>query len=110
MSPESPPDRKARITLAQVRSRRDEILRLAAAHDARNVRVFGSVARGTADADSDVDFLVDIATEATGFAYFGLLGDLRRSLMSALGCEVEVVDSAGLDRLREQILREAVPL
>ena len=110
MSPESPPDRRARITLAEARLRRDEILRLAAAHDAGNVRIFGSVARGTADAGSDVDFLVDIVTDAKGFAYFGLLGDLRRSLISALGCDVDVVDSAGLDRPRDPIPREAVPL
>ena len=110
MSTESPRNRGAKITLAELCLRRDEILRLAAAHDASNVRVFGSVARGTADTGSDVDFLVDIVTDATGFAYFGLLGGLRRSLMSALGCDVDVVDSAGLDRLREPILREAVPL
>ena len=110
MSTESPPDREERITLAQLRARRDEILRLAAAHDAGNVRVIGSVARGDADVESDVDFLVDMATDATGFAYFGLLEDLRQALVSALGCDVDVVDSAGLDRLREPILREAVPL
>lgn len=109
MSTESPPHGGDRITLAQLRARREEILRLAAAHDARNVRVFGSVARGEADAGSDIDFLVDFVTDATGFAYFGLLGDLRRALISALGCDVDVVDSAGLNRLREPILREAIP-
>ncbi len=98
------------MTLARLRARRDEILRVVAAHDARNVRVFGSVARGDADAGSDVDLLVDIVTDAKGFAYFGLLEDLRRALVSTLGCEVDVVDSAGLNRLRDPILREAVPL
>jgi len=68
------------------------------------------VARGDSDAGSDVDILVDIATDAGGFAYFGLLEDLRRALVSALGCEVDVVDSAGLDRLRDPVLRDAVPL
>src|SRR5436309_2834237 len=98
------------ITLPRLRARRDEILRLAAAHDAGNVRIFGSVARGATDAESDVDMLVDITTDAKGFAYFGLLEDLRRALASALECEVDVVDSAGLNRLREPIIREAVPL
>jgi predicted nucleotidyltransferase len=98
------------MTLARLRARRDEVLRVVAAHDAHNVRVFGSVARGGADAGSDVDLLVDIATDARGFAYFGLLEDLRRELIAVLGCEVDVVDSAGLSRLRDPILREAVPL
>lgn len=38
--------------------KREEILALAARYGARNVRVFGSVARGTATAESDIDFLV----------------------------------------------------
>ena len=40
--------------------KKEEILRIAARHGARNVRVFGSVARGEARPDSDVDFLVDM--------------------------------------------------
>jgi predicted nucleotidyltransferase len=43
-----------------LREKREEILRIAAKHGAYNVRVFGSVARGEARADSDVDFLVEI--------------------------------------------------
>jgi uncharacterized protein len=42
-----------------IRVKRDEILRIAAKHGARNIRVFGSVARGEARAESDVDFLID---------------------------------------------------
>lgn len=98
------------VTLQDLQARRDEIFKIAAAYDAGNVRVFGSVARAEADADSDVDLLVDITTEAKGFAYFGLLEDLRRALANALGREVDVVDSAGLNRLRDRALREAVPL
>jgi predicted nucleotidyltransferase len=74
---ETLPDEADRITLARLWARRDEILRIVAAHDARSVRVFGSVARGDARAGSDVDLLVDIVTDAKGFAYFGLLEDLR---------------------------------
>ena len=48
------------ITLNDLRARREEILRIAAARGARNIRVFGSVARGEAGAGSDVDFLVDM--------------------------------------------------
>ena len=97
-------------TLEDLRARREEILQIAAAHGAHNVRVFGSVARGDADSRSDVDLLVDITSDASGFLYFGLLEDLRRALASALDREVDVVDSAGLNRLRERVLREAVPL
>jgi len=97
-------------TLELLRARRDEIVRIASAHDASNVRVFGSVARGDADAKSDVDFLVDIETEADGFAYFGLLDDLLQALTAELSRKVDVVDSAGLNRLRERVLSEAVPL
>lgn len=68
------------------------------------------MARGAADARSDVDFLVDIATDAKGFAYFELLEDLRRSLSVALKRDVDVVDSTGLGRLRTHILDEAVLL
>lgn len=101
--------RKA-LTLDELRARREEIIRIAAAHGAANARVFGSVARGTADAASDVDILVDIVGDATGFTYFGLIEDLRRALGDLLEHEVDVVDSAGLSEMREVVLREAVPL
>lgn len=98
------------VTLADLRSHRDEIFQVASRHGAHNVRVFGSIARGDATASSDVDILVDIHGDVDGFAYFGRLADLRRALSSVIGREVDVVDSAGLRRLRERVLREAVPL
>lgn len=98
------------MTLARLQTRRDEIRRIAAKHDAHNVRVFGSVARDGAHAESDIDFLVDIDTDAKGLAYFGLLEDLRRGLAATLQRDVDVVDSRGLRRLRKRILDEAVPL
>jgi hypothetical protein len=97
-------------TLAALRARREEILRVAAAHGASNVRIFGSVARGDADVLSDVDLLVDITAGPEGFAYFGRLEDLRRAFSALLECRVDVVDSAALRRMRERVLREAVPL
>jgi predicted nucleotidyltransferase len=97
-------------TLEGLRTRREEILRIAAQHGAGNVRVFGSVARGDADANSDVGILVDIKRDVRGFAYFGLLEDLRRGLSSVLSREVDIVDSQALDTMRERVLREAVPL
>lgn len=100
----------AELTIETLRARRDEILRIAAAHGASNVRVFGSVARGEADSRSDVDVLVDVSTESGGFAYFGRLEDLRRALTDLLGRDVDVVDSEALRQMRERVLHEAVPL
>jgi uncharacterized protein len=97
-------------SLEMLRARRDEILTVAAEFGASNIHVFGSVARGEADADSDVDVLVDLAADSEGFAYFGRLEDLRRALSELLGRGVDVVDRAGLRRMRERVLREAVPL
>jgi predicted nucleotidyltransferase len=96
------------MTLQELRSvRRDEILRLAANRGARNVRVFGSVARGDSDETSDVDFLVEMEPGRTLFDLSGLLLDLEAALHSP----VDVVTEKGLrPRLRERILAEAVPL
>lgn len=86
---------------------REEILRLAAKHGARNVRVFGSVARGEARPDSDVDFLVDMAPEHTPFFPGGLLADLE----DLLGRRVDIATENALHWcIREGVLREALPL
>jgi uncharacterized protein len=102
--------RQGVLTLADLRARRDEIQRVTRAHCAQNVRVFGSVARGDANSTSDIDLLIDINADIGGFAYFGLLEDLRRALEELLGCDVDVVDSAALRSMRDTVLREAVPL
>lgn len=86
---------------------RDEILRLATAHGARNIRVFGSVARGDADEESDVDFLVDLEPGRSLLDLGGLLMDMRK----LLGRRVDVVTEKGLrPRIRDRVFREAVPL
>jgi len=90
-----------------LQSKRDEIIGLAARHGAINVRVFGSVARGEARPDSDVDFLVDLESGRSLFDLGGLLTDLQ----NLLGCKVDVVTERGLRaRVRERVKREAVPL
>ena len=87
--------------------KREEILRIAAQHGARNVRIFGSVARGEAKLDSDVDVLVDLEAGRSLLDLGGLLMDLR----DLLGCNVDVVTEKGLrERIRDRVLREAVPL
>ena len=90
-----------------LRSKREEILRLASRHGARNVRVFGSVARGEADEQSDVDLLVDLEPGRNLLDLGGLLMDLRDLLRR----KVDVVTERGLKaRIRSRVLQEAVPL
>jgi predicted nucleotidyltransferase len=95
-------------TLAElVKEKRADILALAAKHGARNVRVFGSVARGDADEQSDIDFLVQMEPGRSLLD----LGGLQYDLEQLLGCRVDVVTEQGLKaRLREKILGEAVTL
>lgn len=86
---------------------RGQILALAARHGARNVRVFGSVARGEADAASDIDFLVDFEPGRSLLDLAALLVDLE----DLLGHRVEVVTEPGLKaRIRQRVLAEAVPV
>jgi hypothetical protein len=87
--------------------KRQEILRIAAMHGARNVRVFGSVARGEAGPESDLDILVDLEPGRSLLDHAALLLDLE----AALGCKVDVLTERGLRaRVREAVLREAVAL
>lgn len=98
-------------TLARIRERRADLERVVQQYGASNLRVFGSVARQESDSLSDIDILVDVTADVHGFAYFGLLEDLRRALEDALGgTSVDVVDAAGLQGMRERVLAEAVPL
>ena len=88
-------------------ARRADILRVAALHGARNVRVFRSVARGDADEASDVDFLVELEPGRTLLDLGGLLMDLR----ALLGRDVDVVTEPGLTaRVHDRVLAEAVAL
>jgi predicted nucleotidyltransferase len=86
---------------------RRQILDIAARYGARNVRIFGSVARGQADDQSDIDFLVEMEAGRSLFD----LGGLQADLEAALGRPVNVVTEKGLKaRIRSQVLREAVPV
>ena len=90
-----------------VLDRRDEILRIAARHGARNVRVFGSMARGEANEDSDVDLLVDLEPGRSLFD----LSVLQADLQDLLGRRVDVATEPGLYwLLRRRILSESQPL
>jgi predicted nucleotidyltransferase len=95
------------MTPASLVNRRQEILEIAASHGMRNVRVFGSVARGDARLDSDLDLLVDVEPGRTLLDVIGLEQDLEQ----LLGRKVDVVTEGGLSPyLQQRILAEASPL
>ena len=86
---------------------RQEILSLAQQYGAKNVRVFGSVARGEDDEQSDIDFLVEMEPTRSLFD----LGGFMMALQELLECPVDVVTEDGLKmRIRERVLQEAVAL
>ncbi|OQA11863.1 MAG: Nucleotidyltransferase domain protein [Chloroflexi bacterium ADurb.Bin360] len=90
-----------------LRLQREAILHTATKYGAFNVRVFGSVARGEARADSDIDLLVELEPGRSLLDLGGLLMDLQ----ALLRCKVDVVTENSLrPRVRERVLQEAVPL
>jgi predicted nucleotidyltransferase len=96
-------------TLAELRACRDEILRLADRHGAFNVRVFGSVARGEATGDSDIDLLVSARADVSVFDLVGLWLDLQ----DLLGHNVSLVtddDHPRKERFLRRVRKDAVPL
>lgn len=90
-----------------VKANRDQILHLARRHGVTGVRVFGSMARGDAGPQSDVDLLVDVRPVLSPWFPGGLVADLEE----LLGRRVQVITERGLDELlRSRVLAEAVPL
>ncbi len=90
-----------------LRAKREQILQIAARFGIQRVRVFGSVARGTDDEQSDVDFLVELAPDRSLLDLGGFLYEMR----SLLGTDVDVVTEKGIrKRIRERVLAEAVDL
>ncbi len=90
-----------------LQEKREEILQICAKYGARNVRLFGSAARGQADAQSDFDFLVEMEPGRSLFD----LGGFQYELEQLLGRPVDVTTERGLKvRIRDRVLREAVPL
>ena len=90
-----------------LQTKRNDILSIAAQNGAYNVRIFGSVARGEARTDSDIDFLVNLEENRSLLD----LARLLRELQTLLNCKVDVITEAGLrPRIRTQVLKDARPL
>ena len=91
----------------RLNEKRAEILRAAARHGAHNVRMIGSVARGDARPDSDLDLLVELERGRSLLDHAALMVELE----GLLGCKVDVATEQGLrPRVRDRVLAEAVPL
>jgi predicted nucleotidyltransferase len=92
---------------AILHQRRDRILEIAFQHGARNVRIFGSVVRGEAQTNSDIDFLVDLSESLSPWFPVGFIQDLE----ALLEHKVDVVTEKSLHYfIRDRILSEAQPL
>jgi predicted nucleotidyltransferase len=90
-----------------LKSKREEIMRLAARRGVKNIRVFGSAARGESKPDSDIDFLVEMEPDRSLFDLGGLLMDLQL----LLGRDVDIVTEKALHwYIRDRVLSEAKPL
>ncbi len=100
---------KTAPTLAQLRERRDEIVTLAAKYGAYNVRVFGSVARGDARPESDIDFLVTFQDWVSIYELSSLWQDLQDLLEHSVDLISDDI-SPRRERFKVHILKEAVEL
>jgi len=90
-----------------IETHRDEIRELARRYGITNVRVFGSMARGEASSESDVDLLVDVPEGVSGFQ----LGAMLMDLQDLLGRRVELVTERSLHpRIKARIMKEVVTL
>jgi len=95
------------VTLDDIRSRRGDILRISARHGGHDVRVFGSVVRGQAAEDSDIDFLIRLDKGRSLLDHIAIMQDLE----DLLGHKVDIVTEGALHwAIREEVLAEAVEL
>jgi uncharacterized protein len=99
------PAPRRRVTLEELHAHQQEIAAIAQRYGISNVRVFGSVARGEADDDSDLDLLIDVAP---GHGYFDMAG-FALEVGDLLGVLTQVATENGLKaRIRDRIIAEAV--
>jgi predicted nucleotidyltransferase len=95
------------VALSDIQRRREQILRVAKAHGAGHVRVFGSLARGEGGEASDVDLLVEMDQDRSLMDRIAL----KQALEDLLGVEVDVVNEKAIrPAIREHVLRDLVEL
>ncbi len=98
---------RRKVTLTELRAHRDEIEEIGRRYGVSNIRVFGSVARGDADDNSDLDLLIDASAETGLFDLAGFALDVEQ-LMAVF---TQVVTVHGLKpRIRDRVVSSAVPL
>ncbi|MCD4825228.1 MAG: nucleotidyltransferase family protein [Phycisphaerae bacterium] len=95
------------VTLDTIQAQKGEILRIASEHGGHNLRVFGSIARGAATEESDIDLLVEMDEDRSLLDLIAIKLDLEETL----GHKVDLVTEGALHRLiREEVLKEAITL
>ena len=95
------------MDLEQLKKFKSQILELAEANKALNIRVFGSVSREQATDSSDIDFLIDVGEDQNLIDFIRL----KQELEDLLGHEVDLAPSNGLrEGMRERILNDAIPI
>jgi predicted nucleotidyltransferase len=93
--------------LEQIRAKRSDIMSVAIKYGASNIRVFGSVARGEANEQSDIDLLVDLEPGRSLLDHIGLMQDLE----DLLGRSVDVATPSALhERIKDRVMQDAIPL
>lgn len=95
------------VTMTNILSLRESILAIADRHGAADIRIFGSVSRGSATPESDIDLLVKMAPDRSLIDRIALQHDLENLLHSS----VDVVNERALrPEIREAVLAEAIAL
>jgi hypothetical protein len=95
------------VTFSDIRNKREEILAIARAHGADNVRVFGSFVHGSATEGSDLDLLVTMAPGSSLLDRIAIMQDLEELLR----IKVDVVNEKALhESIRQSVLEQGVPL
>ncbi len=95
------------MNIDEVKAKREDILNIAKKHGAYNIRIFGSVVRGEAKQDSDLDVLIDLEPNRSLFDHAALMIELQETM----NCKVDVVTEKGLrPRIREVVLKEAISI
>ncbi len=90
-----------------LKDKREGILRIATKHGAHHVRVIGSVARGEARPESDIDLLVELDPDRSLMDHAALMIELE----SFLGRKVDVATERGMrPHIRQHVIQDAIPL